>query len=343
MYYSFKNCEILLDNQQVYADSLSISLDASIEGVFEHSRNLPKYYSAQGGLVGNARINYYITGEDFVRDYFADDTRFINLYFGGLHFKSGCITSYAINAKTNSAVMAEADIAFYGDINGVFTPTYKPKVNLPYYSYSDCIISGDGVGNLNMVTSFSYKASMNVEASYRDQGSEFINPDLYSFNNHQATLTLNYDNLTGNLPVSGKDAIISIKKGEVNIIPQISGKMISRAIDISPNNGIESSISIKQDNILPYPEIYGFSPTGGIYGAPVTISGANFRGSSNKISIYYDNIPLNQSWIRFNNNLIRFNLFLRSPSSGNFTIVTQGGVVSSTGYYIIDNGSIGGF
>lgn len=342
MYYSFKNCEVLLDGQQIYADSLGISLDASIEGVFEHGKNLPKYYSAQGGLAGSARISYYITGEDLLRDYFADDTRFVSLYFGGLSFQSGCITSYSINGKSNSAVVAEADISFYGDINGLFTPTYKPKINLPYYNYSDCFISGDGVGDLTSVTSFSYKASMNVEASYKDQGKEFITPDCYSFNNHQATLTLNYDNLTGRLPVSGRDAIISIRRGSINIIPQISGKVISKSIDIASNNGIESAVTIKQDNIIAYPEIYGFGPTGGAYGTTVTITGVNFRPSSKKLSVLYGDNPLNGVSV-LSNNIIRFNMLVRSPISGNFTVITQGGIVSSTGYYTIDNGSIGAF
>ncbi len=340
MYYSYKNCRISIDNQPLYVNSLNLNVEATIGGDIQNGKSLSDYYVPENGRNNSARISYYMTGDDLLKNYFSDDSRFVKLYFGGLYFESGCVTSYSVNGTPNSPVTVEADISFYGDIKGVFTPTYDNPVKPTFFNYSECIITGAGFGDLTRVRGFSYKAAMSVQEGYKDdENRKIVEPDFISFGPQQVSLTLNYDNITGDIPTSGRDGQIYIKRGNIEIIPYISGKIFSKTIDINSNGAIEGSVTIKKDTIIPPPEIYGFFPTGGLYGSPVRISGVNFRTVKR---VYYANKMLFSPAI-INNNIIQVSLFQRTPLSGTFTVVSQGGVAESTGYYGINNGSIGGF
>ena len=340
MYYSYKNCDISLDNQPLYVNSLNLTVDASIVGDIQNGKSLSEYYVAENGINSSARISYYVTGDDILKDYFSDDSRFVKLYFGGLYFESGCVTSYSVNGTPNSPITAEADINFYGDIQGTFIPTYNNPSKPRFFNYSECRITGAGFGDLSNVNGFSYKASMSVQEGYKDSNSRtVVHPDFISFGNQQASLTINYDNLTGEIPASGRDGQIFIKRGNIEIIPSLSGKIFSKTIDINSNGAIGASVTIKQNTIIPPPVIFGFSPTTGNYGRQVIISGSNFKTAKR---VYYAGKPIYNALFQ-RNNTINFNLLYRTPMSGLFTVVAQGGVAESTGYFSMINNVLGGF
>ncbi len=334
MYYTYRNCDIAIDNHPYYVNSLSLSVDAAIEGSFQHDKSLPDYYVAGAGRAGSAKMSYYITGEDVLKNYFSDDTRFLRLSFGGLSFQSGCVTSYSLEGAPNAPLIADAEISFYGDVEGTFVPTYNTPKQPNFLNYSECFITGIGFGDLSAVKSFSYRATMNVQEGYKDtEERSVVSPDFITFGSQQASLTLKYDNLTGAIPVSGREGRLSVMRGAIEIVPSMSGRIVSKTIDINPKGLIESSVTIQQENIITPPTIYGFFPTGTTYLGQVIISGSNLR---NARQIYYDKILLNTagSYIPAREAIV-VNVRARSPKSGQFKIITQGGVATSTGYFTL--------
>lgn len=334
MYYSYKDCEILVDNSPIHANSLEVSLSSSISPTFLGGKSLPDYYVPEDGIKGSAKVLYYVTGSDFLRDYLSDDTRFLDLNLGGLKLKSGVVNSYSINGQPNSPVQAEAEIVFFGDIEGQFSTVNKTNRKINFINFSECLISGSNLGDLSNVNGFSYRAIMDVESSYKDSNiTNNITPNMISFGRQQVLFNLDYDNITGEIPISGKDAQVFVKRGNIDIIPSISGKIVSRNISVKTNDIIRSSVSIRQDTIVPPPEIYGFYPESAEYAGQVRISGANIKTLK---QILYADKPVNFFSFR-GESVVQINILHRTPISGQFTLLTQGGSSKSTGYFQIGN------
>ena len=113
MIYNYKNANILLNGRGIFADRILIS---------ERSENDPDYlmgqrhsfdYAPANGIGGTLNVSYYLTGQDFLKDFTTNETGQISGNFGGLYFRSGYLTNYSFSAQPNRPVLINASIDFF--------------------------------------------------------------------------------------------------------------------------------------------------------------------------------------------------------------------------------------
>lgn len=150
MLYSASNAKLRINGREILASQAQLSLSTSLAPKYTIGQRSTTTYVPSQGIGGKLDFTYYFTGDDYFRgfitgqgeiardategglvvndsfdsppDAFAN-SEIMSGDFGGLNFKSGYLTSYSVNFAPNSSVVASAQVSFFDELAGEFTPT----------------------------------------------------------------------------------------------------------------------------------------------------------------------------------------------------------------------------
>lgn len=248
----------VLSNHSFLCESVETSLEANVQPSYLDGYQFATDYSPQDLLQGSLNITYFLTGEDLLRDYFSDDESRISGNFGGLFFKEGKLASYSIAGQPNQPIKVNAEIVFFDQLSGTFTPTdtAAEEVQVPnFYNFEFTNNTSGSIGNFNIL-GFNYSMSNEI-IPVKHAGSTL--PDSLLVSRRSSNLNAQIDIISGALPVSGSkvDMSLDLKDFGGNAIFSlpITGVLNSRSISTSIDDIIRSNISIVSTQVSDQPTI----------------------------------------------------------------------------------------
>jgi hypothetical protein len=279
MFYTFKNTRISLNSIDVVVDSATLSHSASLESFYQESDRNSSIYRSNDGIQGSFGIRYYLTGEDFLKDYIDNESSILG-NFGGLYFSQGYLQSYSIQGSANSPVMVQANGVFFDKIQGFYSPVYEDiSKNIDFYndSSTEISISIDGLGSVSEISSYSYSVNNEISPVFYENSTI---PDRIYFGKRSVEASFSTSNLSKSFDINGKEGSASIlfsnENGQLNAY-SINGKMVSKEYSSSVGGKLSSDIRIISENYADSPIITSFDPDPStLYaGETVTISGSS--------------------------------------------------------------------
>ena len=346
MFYTFKNCKILVNDTPFYVRAASISEENSLVPSYNINSQYSTNYLPTNGIGGTFKISYLLTGRDILTENISQENDTISVNFGGLYFNRGYLKSYSFDCEPNTPTIINAEISFFDSLSGTFSPTYENSPSLGFLNISDCQVTnvpGNYFGSITNVTKLSYDYNIGITPQY-SQGQTI--PNRIVLDRKEVQVNLTSDLIDGLLGVSGTNTALRIKfvhPTNSNIFQNYDCKGVLYRKDISANEGdiVNNSISIRQNDLssfglanqqnVPKPVIYLINPTTGFYGTIVTISGKNL--SYVNLVSFNGNI-FDYSFQNVNNNQIQTTV-PDSALSGPITLYTSGGATSSNQSFLI--------
>lgn len=280
MFYNFKNLRVLVNGSGILATDMKLDVQANIAPAYLATQRHSKIYRADDGIGGNLSLNYYLTGSDPLKNYLTNEKTPISGNLGGLSFNSGYLKSYNLNCGPNQPVSVSANIVFFDELKGIFNPSYDNIITNNILNFADVFITDPSNGNIGSISNVQ-NAGLTFNSDIQPQylaGQTVPKRVVFGIKTIEGNIVT--DNLSGDLPVSGKNAGISINFRHPNIPSltesfTVSGSLYQRNIATSVNNFVTSSLSIKQNYIDAAPIVVGFSPALPALGDLIAISGTN--------------------------------------------------------------------
>jgi len=147
-YYNYNNTSVILgsgnENHHFAVDSVGISLQNNLAPLYLVPDKSSFDYKSTQGLNGSLDLTYYLTGQDFLANFIENERNFISGNFAGLTFSSGYLTSYGFEVQQYGPVSINANINFYGGLQGTFTPTRETSAvtGARPLNYTDASLTG---------------------------------------------------------------------------------------------------------------------------------------------------------------------------------------------------------
>lgn len=294
MFYLYKNAPLLINLSGIFAKDASLNVEAFLEPRYLTNERHGLTYAATEGLGGLLSFSYYLTGVDPLKNYIEEESNAVlsgNL--GGLYFNSGYLKSYKLDCEPNRSLVAQAQIVFFDDLKGEFTPTYQNADEYPILNFSNITLSDPTNGNIGEITNIT-----NLNYSYENEINPlYLSNDKYpsqvKFGRKEISLLITTDNLSGDLSITGKAAGITVAFNHP-FIPSlsesitVSGILHQRNITTSVGDIITSNLSIRQNYVDGGPVIISVSPENAAPGSRVQIIGTNLKHIS---SLKFANSP----------------------------------------------------
>ncbi len=215
MFYTYKDFFVQLNGNQVYANDAQLSLQANITPVYISQNRHAFEYVPENAIQGNLRMNYYLTGKDFIKDYQVTESN-ISGNFGGLYFNSGYLRSYNLNCVPNTPVIASTDLVFFEQLKGVFNPPAPGTTELNVLNFSDATITnltGYAPEITDFIAGINYTYSADIKPVYYSAtgtGLTAITPDRISYGRKEVNTEIIVDLLSGELPIQGRNGGIIV-------------------------------------------------------------------------------------------------------------------------------------
>lgn len=265
MFYTFKNARITVDGKDLIAESVNISHSSSVDPYYEQGDRYNSNYVLTNGQKGSFQVSYYLTGEDFLKEYINTDSASFSGNFGGLHFESGYLESYSFQSAPNSPVVITVNGTFFDKIKGTFSPTYDSiSKNSNFYNHSDSTITaiGSEIGSLSEVETYSYSVQNSITPVYYQNS--FV-PDRIHFDRRRTEMSISFSELISDLGLTGQNGGASIvfnhPDGGALGSYSCSGKMVSKSYSTSVGSKIRSEIRIFSEFYQESPTLTSISPT----------------------------------------------------------------------------------
>ena len=267
MLYSASNAKLQINGNEILASNASLSLGASLNPQYRiagaSTRNTA-IYTPTNGIGGQLNFSYFITGQDYFKTFITGQGETGNMgevisgNFGGLNFDSGYLTSYSANFSPNSSSVANVSVAFFDQLNGVFSPTEtQAPDSTQILNLRSAIIEGefasDSEGSVDNFIGGSYNYTSQVRPVYLMGETK---PSSVAYGEKVVNMNFEIDSPTGYLPVSGTSAKI-----KVSLLPIISsdvafavedfvcsGLIQQRNIASAAGDYIKHSINIVQND-----------------------------------------------------------------------------------------------
>jgi hypothetical protein len=290
MFYTYKNCQVVLDGREYVASNLSFSLSSTSLPLYHANRKYSHYYIPSDPVEGTMQFTYFLTGEDHFSDIVYRETEPVNGNFGQISFPSGYLTSYRIRAGPNRSAQASVSIKFFdyeGQLgSGTFTPnTSKPSQDAKVLNFLDATINGTGIADGNsFVTEASFSYQVNVEPTYTfstGTGLTNLKPDGVTFGPKKLSTSVTVDNLTGGLSMYGDIVVLGLGLRHSDSLEHIAyfesrGYAQTKALQADNQSYAKNVIEVVQDAPSMLALITGGGPTGAAVGETVDVSGINF-------------------------------------------------------------------
>lgn len=341
-FYTSKNANLKINGNEFVANSVELSTEASNEPVFYSDKRHSFSYAPTNGINGNLRINYYLTGADSLKTSLTNDAP-LSGFFGGIYFTGGYLNSYSLNCAPNNPVTVNANVVFFDQLVGTFSPVTVKQENHKCLNFSDANIyhyGGYSSETISNVVTLNYNYSTEIEPSYYyESGTDFTNviPSRVSIGPKKIETTILCDNLTTSLPINGKNLgiRITLQHPELSSLSEqysCSGVMTSKNISVSAGDYVKNLITVTQYSTDEPPFIRVVNPVEGTFDDPVTIVGSGF---TNATDFYFNDVPDNNFTIVDDANILAY--VPRNATSGNIKVVTYGGeyTFTRTGFNII--------
>ncbi len=272
-FYHFKQLPIRINGQEIVCESIDISQQLTTQPKYNFDSRISETELADSMYNGNLKLNYYITGQDYLKNYlYSNESQPISGNLAGLMFGQGYLSNYSLNIQPNSPILVNANIIFFDQLTGTLVSSSQSIRTGIVLRTSDITInslSNFTQNTLNNFTraSFDYSAKINPSYFYYDTGTIPTKADNISIEERTLTTEIISDNTTFNLPISGEKfgSIFTFKNPFNTGIYETfgcSGLISSKLLNINISNPHEHTIKITQ---------YNFNKLGGISG--VVISG----------------------------------------------------------------------
>jgi hypothetical protein len=308
-------------------ESIETSLESNVQPSYLDGQQFASEFFAQDLVQSTISVNYYVTGEDLLRDFFDDNDSRISGNFGGLFFKEGKLASYSLAGQPNQPIRANAQIVFYDQLSGEFAPTdsLAEEVQVPnFYNFAFTNNSVSDLGEFNILN-FNYSLNNEV-VPVKHAGSAL--PDSLLVSRRTSSLSAEIDTISGNLPASGipVDLDLDLKDfGGASILAlPVKGVLTSKSISASIDDIVRSNINIVSAEVSEPPTITSITSTGSDENKLFEIFGANL--DSSQVIILG-----NTSLLRVQDDLssdqlksIRDDLFTKDLSRSAFSFITAG-------------------
>ena len=272
----------ILSTQSFLCESIEASLQSNVQPSYLNGFQFATDYSATDLVQGSLRITYYLTGQDLLRDYFDDNDSRISGNFGGLFFKEGKMSSYSIAGQPNQPIKVSADITFFDQLSGTFTPTdtTAEEVQVPnFYNFQFTNNSQDEIGNVNILN-FNYSLNNEIIA-VKNLNSTLADSLLVGQRSSQ--LQAEIDIVSGTLPTSGLKVNLSLDlkdfAGNTIYSLPITGVLNSKNISTAIDDIVRSNISIFSTQVSDQPTITDLTTNGSDEFTYFEIYGANLDSS----------------------------------------------------------------
>ena len=257
MLYSANNAKLQINGNDICANNAQLSLNASIQPNYLITKRSTNQYSANNGIGGKLDFNYYLTGADYFSTFITGqgeapiaDSQTISGNFGGLHFDSGYLTNYSITFTPNAPAIASASVAFFDQLNGIFTATEEvAPEDRRILNFKYATVEGElATGEVENFIAGTYNYSCDVTPVYLMTETK---PSSVSFREKTVNVNFEIDNPTGYLPVSGSSAKITVSlKNEITAATEnsfaCSGLLQQRNIASAVGDYIKQTITIVQ-------------------------------------------------------------------------------------------------
>lgn len=282
MFQSFKNAKIKLNGEEFVAKSISLNCESNIApNYFVESRRAFDTIP-ENGIIGSLKLDYVLTGYDSLTQFFYDEQNVISGNFGGLHFNSGYLESYSLQCAPNRPVTVGANIVFFEDLKGNFSPLSPTRLTGYIINASDTVIESRlGDESLTNVLGANYDFRATIEPQYFvNTGTGILSqtPDKILFGPKELSATVISDSLSGRLNLNGNAHAIYLKFTHpsygASTTYGCSGFIKSRSLQSEANSLIKSEISVVQYGIYDPPILESFSPLSGKAGEIITIKGS---------------------------------------------------------------------
>lgn len=289
MYSSFKNVKILLNKTGILCTDLGISVNASIDPIFYAQDRAALSYNATNGIGGSVNLSYFLSGQDHLKAYIANERNPISGNFGGLYFTSGYLTNYSLNCSPNSPIMANAEISFFDGLSGVYANSYDRSTGTKILNYCDALLidpsrdgAGGGIGSISGISNIQFSFNSDISPLYL-AGDQM--PAEVRFGEKSLMAVVTADVYSGDLPVTGKPAGVKVNftHPELAGIAEsffVSGVLFKRELDTSVGNLLKAKLYIKQSFAEDLPGISSISSLTAAPGDTITINGNNLFNAS---------------------------------------------------------------
>ena len=342
MYYTYKNCQIVLDDREYVAANLSFNMNSNSKALYYANRKYAHYYAPEDPIEGELSFTYYLTGSDHFHDVIYKETEPISGNFGQISFPSGYLTSYRISAGPNRSAQATVDIKFFdfdGQLgSGTFVPnTQKPPGDAKVINFLDATINGTGVaGGNSFVTDASYSYSVTVAPNYTfstGTGLTNLRPDGVVFGPKALSTSVTVDNLTGGLSMYGDIVVLGLglrhrDTSEHSAYFEARGYAHAKNLQADNQSFAKNVITVKQEAPSILAKITGDGPVEGNAGDSVDISGENFLSYP---EVWIGDYELTEAEY-VNDVLLRFVVPNPPPAAGQISL--RNGIYSSVSYNI---------
>jgi hypothetical protein len=280
MFYTYKNCKILIDNNEIITQSVSLSIINTSEAVYLADDKESFSNILAGGVGGSIQITYNLSGEDPLKRFLHNERQAITGSFGGLIFNSGWLKSYSVRGEPNQNIVVSAEINFFDALSGSFEPVYE-LANTSLILNSADIEVEDIYGNIvqidGTITKFAYNFTSSFEPVYL---ADDVIPSRMVFGPKEITCEIGVEEINGQMSLTGEIAGLNLKfwnpdSSDFIDSYNVSGIIIQRELTTSIGNRIESNLVIRQNNTTEAPILFGFRPLSGNYGDTIYVYGKN--------------------------------------------------------------------
>jgi len=227
---------------------------------------------------GTFNFSYTLTGIDPIKEYITNETSVISGNFGGLNFSSGYLRSYTLNCQPNKSVVANAEIVFFDELKGVFSPTYNLSNDQNILNFADITVSDPTNGNIGTISNIQQaNLSFSSEINPLFLAGE-SDPQRISFGKKELSASIVTDNYSGDMPLSGRNAGITINFNHPKIPSltesfTVSGTLFQRTLQTSAGELLTSNLSIRQNYVNFPPDITLVSSLNSAIGDVIEIDG----------------------------------------------------------------------
>lgn len=297
MFFSYKNCKLLIDNREIEAQKVDISWDGAPEPAYSINKKYNDGYTPTKGIQGGISFSYLLTGVDPLANNIINEDDPILLQFGGLVLPSGYLKRYSFSTTPNTPTTINVDLVFFGNITGNFSPVSVSTTDVDYLNVSDIQIysnqGGNSIGSIDNLTKFNYQYDIQINPQY-EIGQSI--PTRIAFGHKNVGVDFSSDKINGFISISGNKVSLTarlVHPVDSGIFQNFDcrGILYQKNLDTYSNSLLNSSYYIRQNDLSSFnisneqslrkPIIYSISPNTGFYGTNVIISGKNLSTVTN--------------------------------------------------------------
>src|SRR6266498_4439825 len=170
MFYHYANARILINNEQMFVNSLDLSVVAQTNPNYVIGNKSTFRHVPTNGIIGSLKLNYYLTGTDPLKNYIFADTEPITGNFMGFYFNSGYLTNYSFNCTPNNSVVINSEVVFFEDLHGTFaSPSPQDHFSASPLNVNDITftnIPNYSIFTFDELTSLNFNYTNNIKPVY---------------------------------------------------------------------------------------------------------------------------------------------------------------------------------